>query len=185
MSNLKNNSSKNIINLTSTKSKDVKKNEIKKSILKSKIDYSKLSKKDLDNVQLDVLNLTQFKSLRKNKDNVSKKKLVSVKRDMYNSTIFESIDIKNNVIQLDRKKVRKQIRNKRNKFVNNILFYFDNNQLNDLKSSITSFNIFYKDVYTLNDYSLKSIASNNSDKETLKDLKQFLFIMKNRKQIIK
>jgi hypothetical protein len=79
------------------------------------------------------------------------------------------------------KKQRQILRKKRNKFVDNVLFFHSQKMLVELKNEINLFNEFYKEVYLLNDYSLNSICQNNSDNETKIKSKLFLQIIKNQK----
>jgi RNA processing factor Prp31 len=79
------------------------------------------------------------------------------------------------------KKQRQILRKKRNKFVDNVLFFQSQKMLVELKNEINLFNEFYKEVYLLNDYSLNSICQNNSDNETKIKSKLFLQIIKNQK----
>lgn len=79
------------------------------------------------------------------------------------------------------KKQRQIIRKKRNKFVDNVLYFQSQKMNNELKNEINLFNEFYKETYLLNDYSLNSICQNNSDNETKIKSKLFLQIIKNQK----
>lgn len=80
-------------------------------------------------------------------------------------------------IEVDKSK-RKQIRNKRDKFFKNILFLFTQKNEKDLKIEIKDFNTFYKETYSLNDYSVVSCVFNNSDNETKIIAKTALEIIK-------
>jgi len=79
------------------------------------------------------------------------------------------------------KKQRQIIRKKRNKFIDNVLYFQSQKMQNELKNEINLFNEFYKETYLLNDYSLNSICQNNSDNETKIKCKLFLQIIKNQK----
>ncbi len=89
------------------------------------------------------------------------------------SSLYKELDNK----KLD-KQQRKTVRNKRNKLINNILFYAQQKQLKELKETIKEFNSFYKETYLLNDYSINSIASKNSDKDTMEKVEIFFKIVK-------
>lgn len=165
MTTIKNsNKEKSIINLTATTSKNVKLNEKKKSNLKKKIDVSTMTDEQILNLNLDDLNLTDFN------------KLVQSKKE----TLKTSNRINMYKIEVD-KKLRKKLRNQRDKFKSNIIYYFNNKNKKDLKEEIKSFNKFYKETYSLNDYSLLSVASNNSDKQTKVELLIMLKIIKDNK----
>lgn len=81
-------------------------------------------------------------------------------------------------IEVD-KKVRQTLRKKRNKFIDNVLFFQSQKMNKELKNEIDLFNEFYKEIYILNDYSLNSFCQNNSDNETKIKSKLFLQIVKN------
>jgi hypothetical protein len=75
-------------------------------------------------------------------------------------------------------RIRTKVRNKRNSFANNIILYKNNSDIENLKKEVKSFISFYLETYVLNDYSLKSISSNNRDKETTFLLSSMLDIIK-------
>ena len=79
------------------------------------------------------------------------------------------------------KKERQILRKKRNKFIDNVLFFYTQKQTKELENEIKEFEKFYKETYFLNDYSDNSIMQNNSDNETKIKVKLFLKIVKNSK----
>lgn len=131
----------------------------------------KLSNDDLLKLDLNALDLNQMKSLIK--ENV-KTKSVSEKFQMYK---FERKDLEVKEV----KRLRTKIRNQRNKICDNILFFFSNEQKNELKKEIERFNLFYKETYLLNDFSLVSICQSNADDETKVKLNFMLRIIKETK----
>ena len=80
---------------------------------------------------------------------------------IYKKEVFEGIENKKNL----RAKLRKIAEN----FSKTILI--EDNQ-SKLKSLIEDFNEFYKAFYLLNDYSVNSICSNNTDEQTKENYKK-------------
>ena len=62
------------------------------------------------------------------------------------------------------KRERQKIRRVRNRFVNNILFYSAKDMKSELQKEIKEFENFYTKVYVNSDFSIDSLANNNSDK---------------------
>ena len=118
-----------------------------------------LDLENLDNANFDLLINEVSKNLKQKKE-TSKDKMYKIEVD---------------------KKQRQILRKKRNKFVDNVLFFQSQKMTNELKNEINLFNEFYKETYLLNDYSLNSICQNNSDNETKIKTKLFLQIVKKHK----
>lgn len=118
-----------------------------------------LDLENLDNANLDLLVLELSKNIKQKKE--------TSKDRMYKNEVD--------------KKQRQIIRKKRNKFVDNVLFFQSQKMNVELKNEINLFNDFYKEIYLLNDYSLNSICQNNSDNETKIKCKLFLQLIKNQK----
>lgn len=114
---------------------------------------NELSKIDSDVLQTLILEMTE-----------KAKKEKIVKGQKGKSSIYK--------IEVDTK-LRRKIRNERNNLIMEIL----NNSKNP-KIQIENFDKFYKETYILNDYSLQSISSENSDKNTKEFLKLGLEIIK-------
>lgn len=87
-----------------------------------------------------------------------------------------SEEIKDN--QNKRKSFRNKMRTKRQNFENDIIRAYHLNNDNELKESIKSFLLFYKENYTVNDLSLYSIIKNNTDTDKMKKTDEFLRIIK-------
>ena len=78
-------------------------------------------------------------------------------------------------------RLRTKIRKIRNTFANNIKLYQQQSNIVELKREIKLFNLFYKETYCLNDYSVKSISSTNRDEDTnllLSDMFKIILILK-------
>lgn len=119
---------------------------------------------------LDTLNTFDFKDIK-----VKEKKSNDTKsrNDMYHYQFlfnkYKNLDyskMSNKDFKDNDKSLRTKLRHKRNSFANNIILYAQNKDLVNLQKEIKDFNSFYKETYVLNDYSLKSISSNNRDKES-------------------
>ena len=143
--------------------KNTEKNELKtvKEIVKNSKNL--MNDDDLLNLDLTSLDDSNFESLISEiSKNVKQKKTEKTER-MYK-------------IEVD-KKIRNSLRKKRDRFIDNVLFFKNQKMNNELKNEITEFNKFYKETYALNDYSLNSICSNNSDNDTKIKAKVFLQIV--------
>jgi len=121
---------------------------------------------DLDLDSLDAKNLKDLIS----KSNLKVDREVNAKFQMYK---FE----RENLTDKEEKKQRTKMRKQRNKLVDNIIYFFSVDKAKELIAEIKSFREFYLKEYTLNDYSIKSLASDNSDKETLEKIKIMLSII--------
>mgnify|MGYP003675975416 CR=1 FL=1 len=158
------------------------------SNLKTSSKVSKVSKAlDLSNVKTseDLLQLVDGKELTndqifallEDKVKVKVKNSVKGKREsIYNLEAF------NKFFKLERTKIdsseRELIRKKRNFFVNSLLLAVQTKNEVNKKVIIKEFNIFYKDIYLNNDYTVNSLAKKNSDSETLIKVQLFLQIIK-------
>jgi hypothetical protein len=136
------------------------KNNVKEVILNSK---NLMNDENLLNMNLESLDETNLDLL---VSNISKniKQKTNSKEKIYKIVVD--------------KKVRQQIRKKRNQFIDNVLFFKSQKNEIELKKEIENFNKFYKETYLLNDYSENSICQNNSDNETKIKVKVFLQIVK-------
>jgi len=137
-----------------------------------------LSQKNL----LDKLNSIDTSKLKvKEKKNSNTKS----KDDMYQySFLFNKYfkldysKLSKNEFKVMGQRIRTKIRNKRNNFANNIILYKNNKDIENLKKEINLFDKFYKETFILNDYSLKSISSNNRDADIEILLNSMLNIIK-------
>lgn len=152
-------------NVTSEKSiADKKQNVIEKR--KEEIKNSSNKVKSIIDTDLSTLDLNNIKDLLSK----SKLKVEKESNERFQMYKFERLGLSDKEEKRERTKVRKQ----RNKFIDNILYFLSVDKTKELKAEIKSFKEFYLKTYTLNDYSIKSIASDNSDKETLEKVK-FMF----------
>lgn len=152
-------------NVTSEKAiKENKNNLIEKR--KAEIKNSELKAKSILDLDLDKLDNDNLLDLLSK----SKLKVEKESNERFKMYKFETLEL----TEKEEKRKRTKIRKQRNKLIDNILYYFSNKKEKDLKDEIKLFNSFYKENYILNDYSLKSIASDNSDKDT-KEKITFMF----------
>jgi hypothetical protein len=81
------------------------------------------------------------------------------------------------------KKHRNKLRTKMQKFENNIFVFTKTNNVEELQKTIKEFDVFYKENYRINDYSLKSISSSNDETKSasLKTMLEIITSVKNSK----
>lgn len=77
-------------------------------------------------------------------------------------TIYKS-DLFVNLSDKEKKSLRRKLRNTMDSFITSFIAYDSAKDAKKLNALFTSFNDYYKSVYVLNDYSLNSLMSNNTD----------------------
>lgn len=112
-----------------------------------------------------------FNQLKENTSGLLKTSL-GQKTELYNKSLYEGLDIKKI------KRLRSKCRNTTYSLCENICLAFNEKNEKNLKKLIEAFNDFYKQVYTLNDYSFSSIASENTKEEKKQTLIKALEIIK-------
>jgi len=140
---------------------------------KEEIKNQTSTNKSIIDLDLESLDLDNIKSLL-SKSNIKTDKNVNERFQMYK---FERLEL----TEKEEKRQRTKIRKQRNKLVDNILYFFSNEKQKELVEEIKSFNKFYLDTYTLNDYSLKSLCNDNSDKDTKEKITFVLAIISKQK----
>ena len=151
----------------STKNVDVK---------ESKKDYSKLSLDDLlllDESELDEAIINKLLNLNSEVKSFSAKKVKTGSSKLYKDTAIKENE--------SGKQFRNRIRDERNKLISQVNYASSIKDKAILKTAIVSFNKFYKETYSLNDYSLESLLRKNSDKDTLVNCKIALITIKRNK----
>lgn len=128
-------------------------NQRNQSLKDSEILQNDLSKLDSENLELLISQM---------QEKAKKEKLVKGQKGK--SSIYR-IEVNT--------KIRRKLRNERNSLIMDIL----NNSKNP-KIQIENFDKFYKETYILNDYSLESFCSSNSDKNSQSFLKLGLEVIK-------
>lgn len=151
----------------STLNQTSKKNVSNKKEVKNVINESKKLLNDSQLIEfsenLDDLNF----------ENLLKKQSANIKQTTSNKEKIYKIEVD--------KKIRMKIRKERNKYFDNIIYFCSNELKTELKKEIENFNKFYKETYSLNDYSLNSICQNNSDEDTKLKCRLVLEIIKRNK----
>lgn len=77
-------------------------------------------------------------------------------------TIYKS-DLFKNLSDKEKKSLRRKLRNTIDSFITSFIAYDTAKDTKKLNALFVSFNDYYKSVYVLNDYSLNSLISNNTD----------------------
>lgn len=93
------------------------------------------------------------------------------KENIYKKDIFADC-----ITDFDKKTTRRKLRNILDNFVKTILTCTDKNKL---QKYCIEFDKYYRAVYNVNDYSLQSICSNNTDEIKKANLQKFLQIVSN------
>lgn len=130
----------------------------------------RISNKDFLNIDLDKLNLDDLKNLTK--------KEIKIEKNQGNKDVLYKFQLNDKLSTDKQKKERMRLRRERNKFLNNIIFYFNENNTSETKKEIKNFIDFYKKEYVKNDVSFESLSANNSDDETKIKIKVVLQLIK-------
>lgn len=93
------------------------------------------------------------------------------KENIYKKDIFADC-----ITDIDKKTTRRKLRNILDNFVKTILTCTDKTKL---QKYCIEFDKYYKSVYNINDYSLASICSNNTEETKKANLQKFLNIVSN------
>ena len=163
-------------NVTATNKKETTKKESTKNVETKKVDYSKLDLDTLLSMDESELDDNIINMLLNNNKEV---KSFSVKKTKTGSSkLYKDTAIKENESS---KQFRNRIRKERNNLISQVNYASSINDKAILKTSIASFNKFYKETYSINDYSLESLLRKNSDKDTIVNCKLALITIKRNK----
>jgi len=99
------------------------------------------------------------------------------KETIYKSSLFEKC-----LTDKDKKSLRRKLRNTMDSFITSFSAYAEQKNTIKLESLYTAFDTYYKNVYQLNDYSLNSLMSNNTDTQKKEGLQKMLSIISNIKK---
>ena len=114
-----------------------------------------------------------FKSLNEKTNGLLKTSLGKKKTEIYVESLFAELNEK------QKKAYRKKLRNTTFSLLDSICKAKEEKKQNELKTLVSAFNDFYKQVYKIHDFSFASIASENT-KDTKKEvLTKGLQIVKN------
>lgn len=93
------------------------------------------------------------------------------KENLYNSSIYAEC-----LTDKDKKSVRRKIRNLLDNFIGSIIRSEKNKTI--CENHCKQFKLFYEQVYRINDFSVESLVSNNTDELKKENLKKMLEIVK-------
>lgn len=93
------------------------------------------------------------------------------KENLYNSSIYADC-----LTDKDKKSVRRKIRNLLDNFIGSIIRSEKNKTI--CENHCKQFKLFYEQVYKINDFSVESLVSNNTDELKKENLKKMLEIVK-------
>lgn len=94
------------------------------------------------------------------------------KENLYNSSIYADC-----LTDKDKKSVRRKIRNLLDNFIGSIIRSEEKNKT-ICENHCKQFKLFYEQVYRINDFSVESLVSNNTDELKKENLKKMLEIVK-------
>lgn len=92
-------------------------------------------------------------------------------KNLYNSSIYADC-----LTDKDKKSVRRKIRNLLDNFIRSIIRSEKNKTI--CENHCKQFKLFYEQVYRINDFSVESLVSNNTDELKKENLKKMLEIVK-------
>ena len=98
------------------------------------------------------------------------------KENLYNSSIYNSSIYADCLTDKDKKSVRRKIRNLLDNFIGSIIRSEENKTI--CENHCKQFKLFYEQVYRINDFSVESLVSNNTDELKKENLKKMLEIVK-------
>ena len=128
-------------------------------------------KSNLLDINLDSLNFDKIEKKIQIKTKIEEKKSSS-------KDLIYKFQLDNNLTDKQKKSLRTKLRNKRINFEKDIILNYSNNNNTELKKEISNFIAFYKENYILNDFSLYSLISNNTDTEKMKRTDEALNVIK-------
>lgn len=128
-------------------------------------------KSNLLDINLDTLNLDKIEKKVSIKSKIEEKKSSS-------KDLLYKFQLDNSLTDKEKKSLRTKLRNKRQNFEKDIILYYSKNDNAGLKETLKNFLSFYKETYILNDFSLYSLISNNTDTEKMKRTEETLNIIK-------
>ena len=133
-------------------------------------------KSNLLDINLDSLNFDKIEKKIQIKTKIEEKKSSS-------KDLIYKFQLDNNLTDKQKKSLRTKLRNKRINLEKDILKYYSENNNAELKKEISNFITFYKENYILNDFSLYSLISNNTDTEKMKRTDETINVIKELLQI--
>ena len=151
---------------TKKESAKVEKKEIEKTTAKksTKKESAKVEKKEIEKLSISkLLETLDTTGLHTNSG--------LKKENLYNSSIYADC-----LTDKDKKSVRRKIRNLLDNFIGSIIRSEKNKTI--CENHCKQFKLFYEQVYRINDFSVESLVSNNTDELKKENLKKMLEIVK-------
>lgn len=94
------------------------------------------------------------------------------KENIYKNDIFKSC-----ITDKEKKTLRRQLRNIADSFISSFIYYDANKQTAKIADLKVQFDLYYKSHYCLNDYSVNSFVSNNTDQSKKDNVKKMFDII--------
>lgn len=94
------------------------------------------------------------------------------KENIYKNDIFKDC-----ITDKEKKTLRRQLRNIADSFISSFIYYDANKQTAKLADLKVQFDLYYKSHYCLNDYSVNSFVSNNTDQSKKDNVKKMFDII--------
>lgn len=150
----------NNVENTAKVEKKAQKTTAKKS---TKKESAKVEKKEVEKIS--------FSKLLETLDTTGLYTNSGLKENLYNSSIYADC-----LTDKDKKSVRRKIRNLLDNFIGSIIRSEKNKTI--CENHCKQFKLFYEQVYRINDFSVESLVSNNTDELKKENLKKMLEIVK-------
>lgn len=158
----------NVENTAKVEKKKAQKTTAKKSTKKESVKVEK-EKKEFSRKEVEKLS---FSKLLETLDTTGLHTNSGLKKEnLYNSSIYAEC-----LTDKDKKSVRRKIRNLLDNFIGSIIRSEKNKTI--CENHCKQFKLFYEQVYRINDFSVESLVSNNTDELKKENLKKMLEIVK-------
>lgn len=158
----------NVENTAKVEKKKAQKTTAKKSTKKESVKVEK-EKKEFSRKEVEKLS---FSKLLETLDTTGLHTNSGLKKEnLYNSSIYADC-----LTDKDKKSVRRKIRNLLDNFIGSIIRSEKNKTI--CENHCKQFKLFYEQVYRINDFSVESLVSNNTDELKKENLKKMLEIVK-------
>ena len=167
----------NVENTAKVEKKKAQKTTAKKSTKKEsakveKKESAKVEKKESAKVEKKEIEKLSFSKLLETLDTTGLHTNSGLKKEnLYNSSIYADC-----LTDRDKKSVRRKIRNLLDNFIGSIIRSEKNKTI--CENHCKQFKLFYEQVYRINDFSVESLVSNNTDELKKENLKKMLEIVK-------
>lgn len=161
----------NGVNNNVEESAKVEKKKTQKTTAKksTKKESAKVEKKEVEKKEIEKLS---FSKLLETLDTTGLHTNSGLKKEnLYNSSIYADC-----LTDKDKKSVRRKIRNLLDNFIGSIIRSEKNKTI--CENHCKQFKLFYEQVYRINDFSVESLVSNNTDELKKENLKKMLEIVK-------